>query len=236
MPGFNPDKFLDFVVNYKGNPNQKQALLRFAGSVLAKQPELLSDEADWVPLYRTSVNPPPPVAVTKEQLAKIWGCSPSLIADSEVVELNQCLNTFNITTLSRKRHFLSQTAHESGGGRWKEELASGSAYEGRKDLGNTQPGDGPRFKGAGYIQLTGRANYQAFSNYIKDPKVMQGCSYVAANYPFSSAGFWWSSNGMNVLCDSNPTVEQVTLRVNGGYNGLDDRKMYYNRCLSILTK
>ena len=231
MPGFKPEKFLDFVSNYKGDPNQKQALLKFAGSVLAKQPELMSDAADWVPLYRTPVSE----KVTKEQLAKIWGCSPTLIKDSEVSELNRCLTTFNITTPSRKRHFLSQTAHESGGGRWKEELASGDAYEGRKDLGNTQSGDGPRFKGAGYIQLTGRSNYTAFSNYVKDPKVMQGCSYVADNYPFSSAGFWWMSNNMNSLCDTNPTVEQVTLRVNGGYNGLDDRKMYYNRCLSVLT-
>lgn len=232
MPEFKPEKFLDFVTNYKGEPGQRDGLLVLAQRVLAKQPNLMSDSAEWVTLYRTHL--PSPGNVTKDQLAKIWGCSSTLIKDSEVKELNDCLIKFGITTPSRKRHFLSQTAHESGGGRWKEELASGNAYEGRKDLGNTQPGDGPRFKGAGYIQLTGRANYQAFSNYVKDPKVMQGCSYVAANYPFTSAGFWWLNNDMNALCDTNPTVEKVTLRVNGGYNGLDDRKMYYNRCLSAL--
>ena len=70
------------------------------------------------------------------------------------------------------------------------ELASGSAYEGRKDLGNKHSGDGPRYKGAGVIQLTGRSNYQAFSDFIQDPKVMDGVDYVSMTYPFSSAGFW----------------------------------------------
>lgn len=234
MASFSEEKFLDFVRNYKGNPNQKAALLSFAQSIFAKDPSLLSDEAAWVVQYRTPVPPNQvSVRVSKEQLATVWGCAPSLIADSEVAELNKCLEQFNITTPVRIRHFLSQTAHESGGGRWKQELASGAAYEGRTDLGNTQKGDGPRFKGAGYIQLTGRSNYQAFSNFIKDPNVMQGCAYVAERYPFASAGFWWMNNKMNALCDGNPTVEQVTKRVNGGYNGLEDRRMYYNRCLKV---
>ena len=169
--------------------------------------------------------------ITKEQLASIWICSPDLIKDQEATEMNACLNRFAITTRSRLCHFLSQTAHESGGGRYKKELASGWDFEGRTDLGNTQPGDGPRFKGAGYIQLTGRANYQDFANFIQDPAVMQGVDYVAEHYPFTSAGFWWQNNGMNELCDSNPSVKAVTLRVNGGTNGLDDREMYYQRCL-----
>lgn len=229
-------KFIDFVVHFDtNNPNQEKGLLMMAESVFKKQPELFSDEADWVEAYRTPVSHSNKKDyVTKEQLAKVWGCSPSLIKDAEMVELNECLETFEITTPNRIRHFLSQTAHESGGGRWKLELASGSSYEGRADLGNTRAGDGPRFKGAGYIQLTGRANYQAFSEYIEDPRVMEGCSYVAEKYPFSSAGYWWSRNRMNALCDSNPTVEQVTKIVNGGHNGLADRKKYYNICLSVI--
>lgn len=230
MTRFPPEKFLDFLENFNsGNKSQREGMLQFAKDVCAKKPDLLSDEANWVRVYRTPVTPKQ--LVSKQQLASVWLCSESLIEDSEIKELNDCLEKFKIVTPSRIRHFLSQTAHESGGGRWKQELASGSAYEGRRDLGNVQPGDGIRFKGAGYIQLTGRANYQDFANYIKDPKVMQGCSYVAENYPFTSAGFWWLNNNMNALCDKNPSVEQVTLRVNGGYNGLEDRRKYYNRCL-----
>ena len=114
------------------------------------------------------------------------------------------------------------------------ELASGKAYEYRSDLGNNQLGDGPRYKGAGYIQLTGRANYQDFCDYMGDPRIMDGVEYVANTYPFTSAGFWWSNNKMNALCDSGASVEKVTRRVNGGYNGLEDRKYYYARTVEVI--
>ena len=172
--------------------------------------------------------------VNKAQLAQVWQCNVDLIEDREIVELNKCLETFQITTPSRIRHFLSQTAHESGGGRWKKELSDGWYLEGRTDIGNTQPGDGPRFKGAGYIQLSGRHNYRKFADYIGDPRVMEGVDYVAETYPYTSAGYWWWSNGMNELCDKNPTVRQVTRRVNGGYNGLADREHYYAICQRVI--
>ena len=168
--------------------------------------------------------------VTKGQAESVYGRP---IKDDQLIDLNNCLSRFEINTNPRIRHFLAQTAHESGGLRWMQELASGNAYEGRKDLGNTQVGDGRRFKGAGVIQLTGRANYQAFADYIGDQKVMVGHSYVASVYPFTSAGFWWHNNRMNTLIDNGATVAQVTKRVNGGYNGLEDRIRYYNKALRI---
>lgn len=149
-------------------------------------------------------------------------------------DLNSCIKRFDITTTQRIRHFISQTSHESGCGKWTKELGGQSycsKYDWRKDLGNTQAGDGCRFKGAGYIQLTGRANYQAFANFIKDQNVMQGVEYVASKYPWTSAGFWWYNNGMNRLCDNGASVETITRRVNGGLNGLADRKKHYlNAC------
>lgn len=168
--------------------------------------------------------------VTKAQAEAVYGRA---IADSQLNDLNNCLVRFEINTNARIRHFLAQTAHESGGLQWLQELASGAAYEGRRDLGNTQLGDGRKFKGAGVIQLTGRANYQAFADYIKDPSVMNGHSYVAAKYPFTSAGFWWYRNKMNALIDKGASVLQVTRRVNGGTNGLVDRQQYYNKALKV---
>lgn len=163
--------------------------------------------------------------ITEEQLRAYGWCDLSTLAD-----LNVTLMRFGISkTPARIAHFISQCAHESGHGKYTKELASGTAYEWRQDLGNTQPGDGPRYKGGGYIQLTGRSNYQRFANYIGDPAVMQGVDYVAAKYPWSSAGFWWANAGLNQLVDNGATVEQVTRRVNGGYNGLADRKMLYER-------
>ena len=151
-------------------------------------------------------------------------------------DLNNCIKKFGINTVKRIRHFIAQCSHESALGRYTQELGGPSycsKYDGRRDLGNTQKGDGCKFKGAGYIQLTGRYNYQQFANYIKDKRVMEGVSYVSKKYPWTSAGFWWNKNGMNKLCDRGASVEVITKRVNGGYNGLADRKKYYQRACGI---
>ena len=222
-----PIKLIDAAKYFNGTKNQVDAFTFLQSKVSA---DVLTQ---FSVLWRKQP-PAPPQLVTKSQLAYIWGCREDQIGDNEVVELNNGLNLFKINTTLRLRHFLAQISHESCGGRYKEELASGWDYEGRGDLGNTQPGDGPKYKGAGYIQMTGRANYQAFANYIKDPKVMDGVSYVAQKYPVTSAGYWWYSNDMNALCDTNPTVAQVTLRVNGGYTGLSSREEYFNRCCEVI--
>ncbi|WP_458120752.1 glycoside hydrolase family 19 protein [Paenibacillus sp. Z6-24] len=168
--------------------------------------------------------------ITKEQLKEVGWRN---LNDEMLKDLNNCLSRYDITTPDRIRHFISQCSHESVAGLYTKEIASGKAYNGRKDLGNTQPGDGPKYKGAGYIQMTGRSNYQQFANAIGDSRIMEGVNYVSKVYPWSSAGFWWHKNNMNSLCDRGATVEQVTKRVNGGYNGLADRKKYYEKCLRI---
>jgi predicted chitinase len=145
------------------------------------------------------------------------------------------LSRFEINTPQRIRHFISQIAHESGGLRYLEEIAAGDDYEGRADLGNTQSGDGRRYKGGGCLQVTGRFNYQALSDFCGDNRVMEGHTYVAAHLPFTSAGFWWHQNKMNALCDHpNVTVEDVTRRVNGGTNGLSDRIHYYQKACQFI--
>lgn len=101
------------------------------------------------------------------------------ITTIQLNDLNSCLRRFHISTPSRMRHFLAQIAHESCGLKYLKELATGDAYEGRLDLGNTINGDGRRFKGGGALQVTGRANYQALCNYHYDPRVIKGNSYVA---------------------------------------------------------
>ena len=220
-------KFADAVKYNKDTPEQQKAWEYLQKNVPANVLEEFERLYRLKPVYGMQL-------VTKEQLAHVWGCSTKLITSDEIVELNKCLNKFGIITPIRIRHFLSQISHESGGGRYKEELASGDDYEGRSDLGNTQSGDGRKYKGAGYIQLTGRANYQDFANYMKDSRIMEGVSYVAKIYPFTSAGYFWYTNKLNSICDTNPSVDQVTYRVNGGYNGLDDRKMYYQRCCAVI--
>ena len=82
--------------------------------------------------------------------------------------------------------------------------------------------------------MTGRANYQAFANYIGDQRVMEGWQYVSKNYLFLPSGFWWHNNKMNALIDQGATVEQVTRRVNGGYNGLTDRRKYFKKASEVI--
>lgn len=163
--------------------------------------------------------------VTAEQLDAFgWrGITVAMLKD-----LNDTLTRFDITTPARIAHFMSQCGHESALGLYTKEIASGEDYNDRGDLGNG-PTDGPRYKGAGYIQMTGRANYQRFADFIGDPDVMQGVDYVAEHYPWSSAGYWWYRAGMNYLIDYGALVDEVTRVVNGGYNGLDDRQALYER-------
>ncbi|KAH0786145.1 N-acetylmuramoyl-L-alanine amidase CwlA precursor [Histomonas meleagridis] len=187
--------------------------------------------SDYVSTSKPSTPTTPTTGKVTQAQLKSFGWKDT--SSTNVNELNNCLSKFGITTQASIRHFMSQCAHESVLGTYTKEIASGSAYEGRKDLGNTQKGDGPKFKGAGYIQMTGRANYQAFANYIGDQNVMQGVDYVAKKYPWTSAGYWWYKNNMNSLCNKGATVEQVTKKVNGGYNGLDSRKSYYNKACNI---
>jgi putative chitinase len=158
------------------------------------------------------------------------------VSPEQLADLNSCLQRFEITTFERIAHFLAQIGHESGGLQYMKEIASGRNYEGRPDLGNTEPGDGPRFKGAGVIRLTGRYNYQEFSEFIGDPRVMEGCDYVASKYPFTSAGFWWRINAINRQVDSGASCRQISARVNGRdpANGLDDRERYFRKAVAVL--
>ncbi|WP_336763646.1 glycoside hydrolase family 19 protein [Paenibacillus sp. USHLN196] len=157
------------------------------------------------------------------------------ITNNMVKDLNVTLGTFDITTKERISHFLSQVIQESELGRWTTELGGKkyfSKYEPGtklgKQLGNTKKGDGYKFRGAGYIQMTGRYNYQRFADAMGDPKITKiGAEYVAENYAWRAAGFWWDDNKLNKLVDSGASVTQVTKRVNGGTNHLVNRKKYY---------
>jgi putative chitinase len=203
-------------------------------AALGRLDEILTDaqRREFTELWRAQGSPaaPAPQLVTAAQALAVFERAPT---PAQLADLNACCRRFEINTPARIRHFLAQVGHESGGLRWMVELADGTAYEGRQDLGNNQHGDGPRFKGAGAIQLTGRYNYQRFADFIRDPRVMEGATYVAERYPFTSAGFWWQRNNMNALVDSGASVRAVSARVNGRdpANGLNDRMAYHARAL-----
>lgn len=171
--------------------------------------------------------------ITRQQAELVYGVK---LSDRQFQDLSECLMKYEINNLDRIHHFMSQTAHQSNSLSCLEQVDNGDYLEGRKDIGNIRPGDGHKYKGAGAIQLIGRANYQAFSDAISDIKVMDGYAYVAARYPFTAAGFWWWNNNMNDLCDEHPSVKKVTTRVDGGHGGLDSRIMYYEKACQVITE
>lgn len=144
-----------------------------------------------------------------------------------------------INTRLRVAAFLAQVGHESGSFFYVKELGGPSyfaKYDGRKDLGNTQPGDGAKFAGRGLIQVTGRANYAACSQalfgddrLLTTPELLEQPEWAA-----KSAVWFWSTRGLNVLADAK-RITDLSKRINGGTNGLDDRLARYNRACSVLA-
>ncbi len=133
----------------------------------------------------------------------------------------------------RLAHFMAQVSHESARFRYMEEIASGAAYEGRRDLGNTQPGDGQRYKGRGPLQLTGRANYRAFGRALGLPLESRPEIASAPEIGIRIAMEYWRSRGLNTYADRD-NIRAVTRRINGGYNGLADRQSEYERARLVL--
>lgn len=219
----------------RGNPLPHQdAAWQFAWGCLTA-----AEQAEFLGLFRAAPKPKEPLQVQQPLLVSATQATTifqRVPTSAQLRDLNDCLARFKINTPLRMAHFLAQVAHESGGLRWMRELATGEAYEGSKQLGNTQPGDGKRFKGAGAIQLTGRANYQKLADFVKDQRVMEGCDYVAVKYPFTSAGFWWQLNKMNELVDGGANVREVSARVNGRdpAKGLQERQAAYTRAAGAL--
>ncbi|MFL6450361.1 MAG: glycoside hydrolase family 19 protein [Bryobacteraceae bacterium] len=142
-----------------------------------------------------------------------------------------------INTPLRQAHFIAQVGHESSDFRYCEEIASGTAYEGRTDLGNTNPGDGPKFKGRGLIQITGRANYMSYGrdkgrDFINPPNY----ELIATDPEFAVdvACWFWTRHGLNALADADD-VRAITKVINGGYNGLADRQARLDRAKCFLS-
>lgn len=182
-------------------------------------------------------------------------------------ELGDVMKQFGITNSFRLTHFLAQVAHESGNFRYTRENLNYSTegllkvfpkyfdkntaplyarrpqaianmvYNGR--MGNKlKSNDGWMFRGAGFIQLTGRTNFKAFSDFIGDPKIMDDPSLVATKYPLTSAAWFFDKRGLWAICDEGvdqSIVKKVTLKVNGGYNGIADRLSKTNVLFNILV-
>lgn len=170
-------------------------------------------------------------------------------------DLIQAMKTYGITDPLEKAHFLAQVSHESGRFVYREEIwgptKAQKGYEGRKKgLGNTQPGDGFRYKGRGYMQLTGRANYEKYNDYLKSKgikdDILKNPTLVGTKYAADVSAWFWKVYGPSGGIKNFPVrsrrgssvadVTQITRWVNGGTNGLQDRIEKFNYYWSQLQK
>jgi predicted chitinase len=147
--------------------------------------------------------------------------------------LNPAMAEAGIKTLLAKAAFLAQLAEESAGYTAMREFASGAEYEGRSDLGNTQPGDGVRYKGRGFIQITGRSNYTKAGSelgldLVNNPELAETTENAAR-----IAAWYWKSRNITPPADAGDFV-RVTRLINGGTNGLAQRQEYYAKAQGIL--
>lgn len=171
--------------------------------------------------------------ITIEQLQAIMPYARSRAAVF-LPALNDAMAEFGIDTATRQAAFLAQVCHESGSLRYVRELASGAAYEGRTDLGNTEPGDGVRFKGRGLIQITGRANYAECGAVLGLPLEEQPELLEQVGPACRSAAWFWSSRGLNAVADRRD-FRLITRRINGGLNGFADRLAAWERAEAVLV-
>ncbi len=175
--------------------------------------------------------------LTATKLQAIFINAPQSRIDTFYPHLMPMLLKAQITSPQRIAHFLAQIGHESGELRYTEEIANGSAYEGRKDLGNINQGDGAKFKGRGLIQITGRTNYISYGD-------ARGTDYVTGNtgkqiatdprLAIDVACWFWNQRKLNGYADTD-NINKITRLINGGTNGLADRVQKLERAKFFLN-
>jgi len=172
--------------------------------------------------------------ITDYQLRQIVPTSSFVDRNKFLIELNKTPARYGINRIVMPS-FIAQVAHESGSFHYLKEIASGKAYEGRKNLGNVHPGDGVKYKGRGYIQITGRINYTAFMKWLGGaPDVVDNPALVERPHLAMLATVWfWTTRGCNELAESG-NFQALTKKINGGLNGYADRYKMYQIAKEVL--
>ena len=215
-------------------PGTREALAQFRlGAGLGSGQPVAPGDATMSALQRGL-----PAGLAKPKLWSILVDASGAQVDAFYQPIAEVLARYQVNTPLRIAHFLAQIGHESGCLRYTKEIATGEAYEGRKDLGNDQPGDGKRFKGRGLIQLTGRSNYRDYGRvcgrdfeHRDDPELVATDPALAVDV----AGWFWSRRNLNELADRDD-LREITRRINGGFNGLEHRSALLTRAKWLLVE
>ncbi len=224
------NRLKQLVVGIKGNTFQPQdGTVDHTLRLLTNLPARPRDKSPYAGIFAETKIPD----ITVDQIIEIASYADPVRVGELLPYILLTMVEYDINTPLRQAHFLAQLAHESGSFNYLEELASGEDYEDRDDLGNTEPGDGVRFKGRGLIQITGRTNYADCGedlgvDLIKNPTRLAGNDLACL-----SAGWFWAKNDLNTYADQDD-VEMVTKIINGGYNGLEERQSFLEAAREVL--
>ncbi|MNR09028.1 Chitinase class I [compost metagenome] len=174
--------------------------------------------------------------ITQQQLLQILPNARTQ-AGVFVPVLNTAMQRYQIISAKRVAAFLAQIGHESGQLQYVREIwgptSAQRKYEGREDLGNTEKGDGSKYRGRGLIQITGRANYAACGEALGVDLISQPGLLELPQYAAMSAAWFWKQKGLNDLADQDQ-FNTITRRINGGLNGLKDRLDIWARARAVL--
>jgi putative chitinase len=179
--------------------------------------------------------------ITDLQLKQVMPSLPAVKLERYLPALNHGLLASAVDNPRRTAAFVAQLAHESGELRFMEEIWGPTAAQLRYEppgslatrLGNTEAGDGKRFKGRGPIQITGRFNYKRYGQLLHVDLLASPQTAAEPEAAFAIAGLFWLSNGLNELADADEFTA-ITRRINGGVNGLAERLRYYGLAKAAL--
>lgn len=180
-------------------------------------------------------NARPTQTVTRERLLRLAPSANPAIVSGIAERFDELADDHAVATRLRICHFLAQAAHETDGFRTLEEYGGPAyfiRYEGRRDLGNTQAGDGIRYHGRGIFQLTGRANYRRFGQLLGIGLEAEPEQAKEPETSLRVAFAYWTERAINPAADADE-IERVTRLINGGRNGLADRARYLARAKGI---
>ena len=229
---------VDFFKYYQGTAEQEKAVKQLEDEM---PDTLLRDASNWVRQYRAQPPAPPepeaPKGIcTPDLMHRLTGHPANSFDNVFCDDCNRLLHDTGFTSsIEASRMLMANLMHETCDFVYMKEIADGWAYEGRTDLGNTQAGDGPKFKGTGVLMLTGRFNYTRLAEELQDDLIVdRGCDYVCEQYPFRSALTWIKDNKLLNICLTEG-FDDCCYRINGGWNGYEDRAAKYKICLDVFN-
>ena len=241
---FDPGKLVDFFTWFdKTNQDHIDEIKLLQEECEALDPDMMSDFAQWVRMYRSKTAPETSLKFTPFLFQQLTGYAANKFGPEFC---HDCAHLFEVTGFAKPENLeaaqmlMANLLHESVGFKYMKEIASGEAYNNRSDLGNG-PNDGPKFKGCGPLQVTGRYHFTKFYEWMRDdegiddPNILRlGTSYVADKYPFSIAINWINRNNLLKIC-LEEGFDSCCYRINGGWNGYQDRIKRYDTCRKYMV-